>query len=63
MILEGAMIVIACITLTIPHPGVGFKGTWATANFNLRGPKSSAREMESGKVTPPQKYEGASRET
>ncbi|KAI9876974.1 MAG: hypothetical protein M1830_005130 [Pleopsidium flavum] len=60
MILEGAMIVIASIALTIPHPGVAFKGTWAAANFHLRGRKSSAREMESGKVTPPQKYEGAS---
>ena len=37
MILEGAMIVIASLTLTSFHPGVAFQGTWAEANFTVWG--------------------------
>lgn len=50
MILEGAMIVTACIALTVGHPGLAFRGNWVAANFPIR--KSKMREMESGKVTP-----------
>ncbi len=35
MILEGAMIVIASVTLTCLHPGVAFQGSWAKANFTV----------------------------
>ncbi|MCJ1366877.1 hypothetical protein MMC16_006008 [Acarospora aff. strigata] len=47
MILEGAMIAIACILLTIPHPGVAFRGNWVASNFPIR--KSKVIDMESGK--------------
>jgi len=36
MILEGVMIVLACICLTFLHPAVCFQGAWADANFNFR---------------------------
>jgi hypothetical protein len=36
MILEGAMVTIACICLTVLHPGVAFQGRWAEANFRVR---------------------------
>ena len=34
-ILEGAMILIACLFLTLCHPGIAFQGRWADANFSL----------------------------
>lgn len=37
MILEGAMIVIASVTLTALHPGVAFQGSWAEADFTVWG--------------------------
>jgi len=36
MILEGAMIIIACLSLTAFHPGFAFQGAWSNANFTLR---------------------------
>ncbi|KAH8598984.1 RTA1 like protein-domain-containing protein [Bisporella sp. PMI_857] len=39
MILEGAMIAIACITLTVFHPGPCFQGDWRAANFHYRNQK------------------------
>lgn len=35
MILEGAMIVIASVTLTSLHPGVAFQGSWVEADFTV----------------------------
>ena len=37
MILEGAMIMIASVTLTFLHPGVAFQGSWAKADFMVWG--------------------------
>lgn len=37
MVLEGAMVVIACLALTAYHPGKCFQGEWAAANFRMRG--------------------------
>ena len=37
MILEGAMVVIASVTLASFHPGVAFQGTWAEVNFTMWG--------------------------
>ncbi|PWY94487.1 RTA1-domain-containing protein [Aspergillus sclerotioniger CBS 115572] len=37
MILEGAMIVIAIITLTVLHPGVCFDGLWDQTKWKFRG--------------------------
>lgn len=36
MILEGAVIAIATISLSIGHPGPCFEGRWGEANFELR---------------------------
>ena len=41
MILEGAMIILACLVLTAFHPGVTFAGEWRQANFTLRQRKES----------------------
>ena len=35
MILEGAMIVIASVTLTVLHPGMTFQGSWAKTDFSV----------------------------
>jgi hypothetical protein len=35
MILEGAMIVSACILLTVFHPGLSFQGRWHDASWSL----------------------------
>jgi hypothetical protein len=37
MILEGVMIVIATSCLSFLHPGICFQGSWAAANFSMRG--------------------------
>ncbi len=44
MILEGAMIIIATSCLTFLHPGIAFRGLWASANFRFRTGKS--RDVE-----------------
>ncbi|KAF2840786.1 putative RTA1 domain protein [Patellaria atrata CBS 101060] len=45
MILEGAMISIASIALTIIHPGVAFAGKWDLGNFSFRN-RSTRKGME-----------------
>lgn len=35
MILEGPMIIIACVALTVFHPGVCFRGRWQEANWGF----------------------------
>lgn len=37
MVLEGPMIIIASIFLTVLHPGLAFKGRWAESTWSLRG--------------------------
>ena len=65
MILEGAMVVTACLALTILHPGVCFQGEWRSANFRLgkqqrgnvdgkRISRSNSDEEEGHGVEPPQ---------
>jgi hypothetical protein len=61
MILEGAMVSIACLSLTTLHPGVCFQGEWRAANFTLRGkrPNSNGKgislsNIDSEAVEPPQ---------
>ncbi|KAH7122828.1 RTA1 like protein-domain-containing protein [Dendryphion nanum] len=39
LILEGAVLAIGVLALTIFHPGLAFKGRWAEANFELRKTK------------------------
>ena len=36
MILEGAMIVSACLCLTLFHPGRAFAGGWKSAGYTMR---------------------------
>lgn len=49
MVLEGMMIVIATLCLTVFHPGLCFRGLWRQANFQLKGRKADAEKgMESG---------------
>lgn len=47
MILEGALIVIACTALTIFHPGFAFRGKWHEADFKLKSQKMAA--VQTGK--------------
>jgi len=35
MLLEGPMIIIACMALSVFHPAVGFQGYWHEAGFVL----------------------------
>jgi len=49
MILEGAMVTIACSCLTLLHPGISFQGHWSDVNFRFRVGKAQ-RDME--KMTP-----------
>lgn len=39
MILEGLMILLALIPLTVLHPGMAFQGSWNQANFKIRASK------------------------
>jgi hypothetical protein len=60
MILEGAMVCIACLCLTIMHPGLCFQGEWRAANFTLRrkmlnsnGKDVSLSDLDTQSVEPP----------
>lgn len=41
MILEGPMIILAVLSLTIFHPGLVFHETWGAAAWSLRSKKSN----------------------
>ena len=51
MVLDGAMVAIACICLTVLHPGVAFRGHWNAANWTFKtkktGPTCGERTPES----------------
>jgi len=50
MVLDGTMVIISCLALTIVHPGVGFGRVWQEANFSFRTRKvaqSGVMELES----------------
>jgi hypothetical protein len=36
MVLEGAMITIACSCLSLLHPGISFRGSWSDVDFTFR---------------------------
>src|SRR4051812_26834414 len=44
MILDGTMVIISCLALTIVHPGRGFGSVWKEANFTFRT-KNETLEM------------------
>lgn len=33
MVLDGVMVIIACVCMTVLHPGIGFGDRWAEAKF------------------------------
>lgn len=43
MILEGAMIIIAAVALTVSHPHFAFSGQWADAGWSLRSGTSKRK--------------------
>lgn len=47
MILEGPMIILACLALTICHPGFALKGMWSMKEFERQ---SADIQLQSGKV-------------
>lgn len=52
MVLEGTMVIIACIALTLCHPGLCFQGEWRDANFKIgrekKGSGSQGKRLSSG---------------
>jgi hypothetical protein len=49
MVLEGAMIAIASIALTIMHPGFGFgRKAWAEGDWSFRSRKGSMEGRNNG---------------
>ena len=55
MILEGAMISIAVISLTVCHPGLVFKNAWHTADWSMRksNDRAAAEEKLKQNISPP----------
>lgn len=49
-ILDGVMVLVACIALTVYHPGISFEGRWPEANFQLIGKKSNKQDIELASV-------------
>lgn len=44
MVLDGVMVITACICLTVMHPGIGFtKVGWAAAKFHFANKKEKVR--------------------
>ncbi|KAI9837863.1 MAG: hypothetical protein M1838_004729 [Thelocarpon superellum] len=57
MLLEGTMVIIATICLTVFHPGICFKGQWEEAYWSVRGTRkqrsgATSDDKEQGGVTP-----------
>ncbi|KAI9824052.1 MAG: hypothetical protein M1832_002120 [Thelocarpon impressellum] len=53
MVADGTMIAVACIVLTVFHPGFCFKGEWGRADFSLRKERKPApisKDVESDSV-------------
>jgi hypothetical protein len=46
MVLEGVMIIIACLCLTLLHPAVCFQGAWHEANFVFRTSKDRSNSKD-----------------
>lgn len=42
MVLEGTMVIIACVALTLCHPGLCFQGEWRAANFKMGREKNAS---------------------
>jgi hypothetical protein len=46
MILDGVMVILACLSLTIWHPGYGFGKRWNEAGFRFRTSKARIDQEE-----------------
>ncbi len=51
MVLEGGMISIATISLTVLHPGICFQGAWDSAGFKFRSRDQKSKQMFSDEET------------
>jgi hypothetical protein len=45
-ILDGAMIGLAVVLLTVLHPGIAFSGQWTTCGWNMKGARQSSPKEE-----------------
>ena len=50
MVLDGVMIILACLCLTIFHPGVGFGKRWNDATFPFRISKKAKADAEAARI-------------
>jgi hypothetical protein len=46
MILDGVMVILASILMTVWHPGYGFQRRWGEAAFSFRKPKETVDREE-----------------
>ncbi|KAK2026595.1 RTA1 like protein [Colletotrichum zoysiae] len=63
MVLDGVMIILACLFLSIWHPGQGFGGRWNEAKFRFRNSKNKVEEEEVAEAVAPRSNEKAELET
>ncbi|OHE94874.1 RTA1 like protein [Colletotrichum orchidophilum] len=50
MILEGPMIFLAVLAMTVLHPGIGFGGQWSSAAWSVKHSRKTAFEMSSSSM-------------
>jgi hypothetical protein len=50
MILEGPMIIIAVLAMTVLHPGIAFDGKWSSATWGLKQSRKDASATRSSSV-------------
>ncbi|KAI8675829.1 hypothetical protein NCS57_00485400 [Fusarium keratoplasticum] len=46
LLLEGTMILLACLCLTVYHPGIAFQGRWVDADFSMKRRKDKSDSEE-----------------
>ena len=46
MILDGVMVILACLSLSILHPGIGFGNKWGDAKFPFRIRKEAVVDLD-----------------
>ncbi|KAK1979950.1 RTA1 like protein [Colletotrichum cereale] len=63
MVLDGVMIILACLCLSIWHPGHGFGGRWNEAKFRFRTSKNKAEQEEVAETVAPRSNEKVGPET
>ncbi|KAK1593856.1 RTA1 like protein [Colletotrichum navitas] len=63
MVLDGVMIILACLCLSIWHPGHGFGGRWNEAKFRFRNSKNKVDHEEVAEAAAPRRNEKVELET